>query len=129
MKGQCLCGNVRWVAEGVPSSVHHCHCSMCRRWTGAAFATLVWFDRDSVRWPGARPKAYRASPIAVRSHCDICGTPIHLAYDGKSAVAFSAGSAEHPERLEPTHHYGIAGELGWADLVTKLPGRVTEESW
>jgi hypothetical protein len=129
MNGTCLCGEVRWTAEGGPTSVHHCHCSMCRRWTGGAFATLVWFRRDSVRWTGAPPKLHRSSPIAQRSHCETCGSPIHLAYDESDEVAFAAGTVEHPELLQPTHHYGAESRLRWADIGRDLPARGTREQW
>jgi hypothetical protein len=33
--GGCLCGAVRYEAIGDPFSVIHCHCSSCRRHTGA----------------------------------------------------------------------------------------------
>lgn len=129
MKGRCLCGVVSWEAEGMPQAVHHCHCGMCRRWTGSAFATLIWFKRTAVTWPEKRPKTYRSSPIALRSHCDNCGTPIYLAYDKRDDIALSAGSAENPEQLVPTHHYGVESRLVWADLASDLPARATTESW
>jgi hypothetical protein len=102
---------------------------MCRRWTGAAFATLAWFDRSAVQWTGARPKIYRSSPIAVRSHCDNCGTPIHLDYDQRSDLAFAAGTVDNPNALKPHHHYGIEGKLDWVDELATLPGRITAEKW
>lgn len=108
MMGHCLCGKVRWVSESKPTSVHHCH---CRRWTGAAFATLVWVKRDAVKWLGAEPKVFRSSPIAARSHCNECGTPIYLAYDTGDAIAFAAGTIENADSLVPTHHYGVEGQL------------------
>jgi hypothetical protein len=129
MKGKCLCGRVSWKAKGMPNAVHHCHCSMCRRWTGSAFATLVWFKRDAVTWPTMMPKVFRSSPIALRSHCDNCGTPIYLAYDARDDIALAAGSAEHPEQLTPTHHYGIESRLPWADLTSNMPARATKEAW
>jgi hypothetical protein len=102
---------------------------MCRRWTGSAFATLVWFKRDAVTWPTTMPKVFRSSPIALRSHCDNCGTPIYLAYDARDDIALSVGSAEHPEQLTPTHHYGVESRLPWADLTSKMPTRATRETW
>jgi hypothetical protein len=91
LQGGCLCGAVRWTAESAPKAVHHCHCSMCRRWTGGAFATLAWFARDAVRWTGTLV-AYRSSPIAVRTYCGTCGTPLYLAYDARNDLALTAGS-------------------------------------
>ena len=129
MKGMCLCGGVSWEAEGIPQAVHHCHCSMCRRWTGSAFVTLIWFKRNAVTWPKMMPKTYRSSPIALRSHCDNCGTPIYLAYDKRDDIALSAGSAENPELLAPTDHYGAESRLVWADPASSLPARATRESW
>jgi hypothetical protein len=35
MTGGCLCRAVTWSADALPSSVHYCHCTLCRRWTGS----------------------------------------------------------------------------------------------
>ena len=102
---------------------------MCRRWTGGAFATLVWFKTDIVRRTGATPKVYRSSPMAQRSHCPTCGTPIHLAYNEGDEIALAAGTVDHPEELRPTHHYGIESRLEWADIALNLPGQSTREQW
>jgi hypothetical protein len=102
---------------------------MCRRWTGGAFATLAWFRTDAVRWTGALPKVFRSSPIAQRSHCETCGSPIHLAYDQGDEIAFAAGCLVKPAGLHPSHHYGIESRLAWADVGMTLPGRITRERW
>ncbi len=39
MTGSCLCGRVRYEAEGELTAMHHCHCSRCRKHSGAAFVT------------------------------------------------------------------------------------------
>lgn len=125
--GGCLCGAVRWQTAGPPTAVHHCHCGMCRRWTGAAFATLVWFPRSAVSWTG-EPLSFRSSPIAVRTHCAACGTALSLAYDARDDIALAAGSLDSPQAVTPTHHYGIEGRLVWADIGSSLPGKRTRES-
>jgi len=38
---------------------------MCRRWTGAPFATLSWFAGNALAWQG-EPCLFRSSPIAIR---------------------------------------------------------------
>jgi hypothetical protein len=126
--GRCLCGAVGWSAESAPQQVHHCHCGMCRRWTGAAFATLVWFPRTAVRWQG-EPVVYRSSPIALRTHCGACGTALSLAYDAREDIALTVGSMDAPESVTPDHHYGVEGRLPWADIGADLPVTATRERW
>jgi hypothetical protein len=126
--GRCLCGAVRWTTSERPKVVHHCHCGMCRRWTGAAFATLAWFSRHAITWSG-EPLSFRSSPIAIRTHCGICGTPLSLAYDERDDIAFTVGSLDAPQSVTPTHHYGIECRLPWVDIGADLPGRPTREKW
>jgi len=125
--GGCLCGAVRWRALYGARLVHHCHCGMCRRWTGAAFATLAWFPRDAIVWTGQAPASFRASPIAVRTHCAACGTPLSLAYDARDDIALTVGSMDDPGAVRPSHHYGVEGRLPWADIGAALPAKATRE--
>ncbi len=101
---------------------------MCRRWTGAAFATLVWFECDDVVWTGT-PAFFRASPIAIRSHCPRCGTPLALAYDGRTTIALAAGTLDEPEAVTPAHNYGAESLLSWAGRIHALPRKSTKERW
>ena len=79
-------------------------------------------------WQG-EPTAYRSSPIAVRTHCGRCGTPLALAYDNRDDVAISVGSMDEPQAVTPHHHYGIESRLAWADIGRDLPAKDTEERW
>jgi hypothetical protein len=105
---------------------------MCRRWTGAAFATLAWFPRRAITWTGS-PASFRASPIAVRIHCGACGTALSLVYDERDDVALAVGSMDEPQSVRPTHHYGVEGRLPWVDIGVdigrELPAKVTKERW
>jgi hypothetical protein len=126
--GRCLCGAVSWSARRGPTSVHFCHCSLCRRWTGAPFATLAWFARADIAWDG-EPARFRSSPIAVRTHCAGCGTPLALVYDGSDEVAVTVGSMDEPHSVRPAHHYGAEGRLPWVDIGRELPAGPTRERW
>ena len=74
--GRCLCGAVRYTAEGVEPHFHSCHCNMCRRWSGgpamAASVASIAFDDD-----GAIGR-YDSSAWAERGFCAKCGS--HLFY-------------------------------------------------
>ncbi|MGO4128127.1 GFA family protein [Inquilinus sp. YAF38] len=127
--GGCLCGRVRYEASARPR-VHYCHCTMCRRATGSAFAVLAWIPENSLRWVGeGRPRERRSSPIARRSFCDRCGTPISLSYDGRDEVALHAGTLDRADAFAPGYHYGVESRLPWADCGVVLPAGPTEERW
>jgi hypothetical protein len=42
LKGGCFCGDIRYEAGGKPFYRTNCHCSICRRTTGAPF--VAWFS-------------------------------------------------------------------------------------
>ena len=123
--GQCLCGRIRFTSSQTPR-VHYCHCSMCRRASGGAFAILAWLPQQSVVW-STNPAVRRSSPIAQRGFCADCGTPLTLQYDDSSDIAVLLGAFDRAQDLAPLHHYGIEGRLSWVDIGHGLPEQRTEE--
>ena len=73
LTARCLCGDVSIVIDGgYRAAVGACHCTMCRRWSGMAFAG---FEAD----PGAvsvtgEVARYRSSDFAERVFCPGCGS-------------------------------------------------------
>jgi hypothetical protein len=130
MTGGCLCGSVRYEAED-PPRVHYCHCGMCRRATGSAFAVLAWVATASLRWTGgALPHERRSSPIARRSFCPHCGTPLTLIYDERpERTALHGGTLDRIGEFAPQSHYGVEGRLAWTDCGSGLPEKPTAERW
>ncbi|EYF02633.1 Gfa-like protein [Chondromyces apiculatus DSM 436] len=108
-----------------PSSVHWCHCSMCRRATGAASAVLVWVSRSGVDWEGV-PARYRSSNVAERGFCERCGTPLFLDYERSAELAMMVGAFDNPRMLRPTHHYGVESMLPWDERHDVLPRQETD---
>jgi hypothetical protein len=41
MRGSCLCRAVAYAVSGQPGPMWHCHCVICRKLSGAAFATHI----------------------------------------------------------------------------------------
>jgi hypothetical protein len=127
LTGGCLCGACRYTLKSAPR-VHYCHCSMCRKATGSAFAVLAWVAKEDVSWEGREPRSRQSSPIAVRSFCSDCGTPMTLSY-GDEEIAVHAGSLDHAESAVPQYHYGAEGRLPWVDCGKGMPEEETRERW
>src|SRR3712207_3652800 len=62
--GSCLCGSVRYEITGSLKVVGHCHCPMCRKSNGAAFATWGILDPEQFRWTSGVEfvQGYESSP-------------------------------------------------------------------
>lgn len=76
-KGQCLCGATGLQADTIAKNVHACHCTMCRKWGGAAL--LAVDCGTEVELQGEKDiTIYDSSQWAERGFCSKCGT--HLFY-------------------------------------------------
>jgi len=72
--GGCFCGDVRYQANQDPEWVGNCHCTICRRITGAAFSTAVIFAREYFVWTKGTPTYYRPQENVTRGFCAQCGS-------------------------------------------------------
>lgn len=100
-EGGCLCGHIRFAAEGPPHNPHTCSCKMCQRHSGALTLHWVEFPADKLHWtgPGGRPSTWRSSDCSSRSFCPRCGSTLG-AVDDKPVVALLLGSFDSNNRRE-----------------------------
>jgi hypothetical protein len=77
-EGSCLCKAVTFSLLAEPSMISHCHCSMCRKGHGAAFATYLTIERSNVRFRSGveRLTIYNSSSSIVRKFCATCGSNV-----------------------------------------------------
>ena len=75
IQGSCACGGVRFEVEAV-RALTHCHCGICRKLTGAAFATYAHVDKAKFRWLGGQKllHRYEFAPGSFRAICQRCGS-------------------------------------------------------
>lgn len=101
--GKCLCGSVTFVAQGVDSHVHSCHCNMCRKWSGGpALAASV----ESVTFSGEEHiTRYDSSEWAQRGFCSRCGTNLFYFLKPDGSYMMWGGGFDDPEQL------ALAGEI------------------
>ena len=83
-KGSCLCGEIQFSVTDFSSQVANCHCSMCRKFHGAAFGTLV--SVQGLKWLSGKPllKDFIASNGTTRTFCSHCGSSLGFRVKGAS---------------------------------------------
>jgi hypothetical protein len=115
--GGCLCGAVRFEVTGPPDKVGICHCRMCQRWTGSAFAAGVRFPRTAFRFTKGEPQVYRSSAIMERGFCGDCGSPLIYWYTTEKKatdrVWLSLGNFDDPSAFAPEYHYAVETQMNW----------------
>jgi hypothetical protein len=121
LTGGCFCGRVRYEAEGAPFNETNCHCSICRRTTGAPF--VAWFSvaRSRLRLTG-EPTRFRSSAKGTRSFCPECGTQIAFELEGAGdEIDVTTCSLDEPNRVPPVDHTRTSSKLEWVTLAYGLP--------
>lgn len=112
--GHCHCGRVRFTARGAPLSTGWCHCTICRRTTGAPALAWVTFPARPWRLPASLPSTARR-PAGERVFCPVCGAQIAYRGDASPTIDLNVGVFDHPERYPPAAHGFHADRIPWFD--------------
>ncbi len=122
VRGGCLCGRVRYQVVGPLANADHCHCSMCRRQHGAAFATYADCDPDTFRWTtgGELVKVYESSGGSGWCFCSECGSTLAAAANGR-VTAVTLGSVDGDPGVRPGCHIFVASRAPWHGIHDDLP--------
>lgn len=119
-EGGCLCGQIRFRAEGSPDAPHTCSCKMCQRHSGALTVSWVEFPRDRIIWTGegGTPATWRSSERSSRAFCPNCGSTIG-AIDDAPVIALVLGAFDAPNRKElaPEGHSYVSTRPKWWHTV------------
>lgn len=115
-QGVCHCGEVRVTAAGEPRSVSYCHCSICRKLSGAPFSCQALYPSEQVELhlevPGAQLQSLQTSRGVERSRCASCLAPVRASLFGGKMTAVPLGLVtrwkHHPNGedspMKPRHH-------------------------
>ncbi|MCA0277479.1 MAG: GFA family protein [Proteobacteria bacterium] len=119
-EGGCMCGAVRYVAEGVPVNERICHCRSCQKAVGAAFNARLMFRAEQVSMTGPVKIAF-SSPAVKRGFCADCGTTVLSGRDAAGILAVTSGSLDDPTQFHPTMHIWVSSKQPWLKLDDGLP--------
>ena len=120
--GGCLCGAVRYRSTAAPLRGVICHCTMCRRHSGAPVLAFVHFPVDAFQWVRGQPTRYRSSAYAERGFCAQCGSTLSMHEEVLAdRVQVTVGSLDEPQRVRPDDHVWTQDALPWFRIDDDLP--------
>jgi hypothetical protein len=123
-EGGCLCGAVRFFITGPIRNIVYCHCSLCRKAQGSAFATngIVAADDFELTKGAQHLTAYSSSPGNTKLFCRTCGSPISSRNDAvPGVVRVRVGTIESNIAERPVAHIFATSKANWEEIAGDLP--------
>ena len=113
----CNCGAIRIETRGEPLRVGLCHCTTCRKESGAPFTTnVIWRAADvTIQGETARWK----ETTDARHFCPSCGSSVFGISDGTGEIEIRIGAFDlAPTYLVPTYELWVPRREKWFQVVT-----------
>jgi hypothetical protein len=123
-QGQCLCGAIKYEAEKVADKMGHCHCTMCRKFHGAAFATFGSVVDTDFHWLAGENllQTYVADNGTKRKFCSQCGSSLVFeSSENNGLIEFALASLDVAPSLSPDAHIYTDTKVDWLTIDDDLP--------
>lgn len=121
-EGGCFCRFVRYRARGRPRGETVCHCTICRRASGAP--AMAWFTVavGDFEWLAGEPRTFQSSGHGRRAFCPRCGTALTFwSRREPELIDVATCSLDEPECVPPRDHTQTTGRLSWVKPGDGLP--------
>jgi len=124
IEGGCQCGKVQYKADSAISDMSHCHCSMCRKLHGAAYATFARVERERFHWSAGEDAlmTYASSETIDRVFCGNCSSPLFAYYKPEpDALYLTMGTVDGNPECPPAYHMFVGSKAPWHDITDGQP--------
>lgn len=122
LTGSCLCGGVRFEVAKVPL-ILLCHCSICRKSSGSAFAAGAAVQLDDFRLTAGSDlvQHFESSPDVERSFCRVCGSRVPSKARGGRGYFVPAGLLDGDPGVKPALHIFAGSRAPWWEIRDDCP--------
>jgi hypothetical protein len=119
-EGGCLCGAVRFKAEGAPINVRICHCRLCQKSMGSPFFARALYDQSAITLQGPTAR-FPTSERLERVFCQACGTRIASWRKNGTAAGLALALFDDRNAFAPTEHIWVSEKIDWVRVADDLP--------
>ena len=121
-KGQCHCGAVHY--EMSSNTVHRalCHCSDCRRHSGAPMVAWGLVAKDDLKVQG-ETREYKSSENGRRHFCPQCGTGLFYTSEAifPGQIDVQIATLDNPDEIVPQAQIQTAERIHWMEKLSEMP--------
>ena len=122
LTGKCLCGTINYEVEDRFGYSLNCHCSNCRRATGAAFKPFAGIERGKLKVTrGADRLLIYGTESAHDAHCSMCGSLLYSVVRQAAFVHVTLGTLVDSPSIRPSAHIFVGSKAPWDTITDDLP--------
>lgn len=120
LHGGCSCGAIRFVIASI-FDVLHCHCSGCRKRSGAPVSLSIIVPEADFRFTAGNPAHFRSATGGMSHFCATCGGQLFFRRKDWPSVSVVHGCLDMPEHVLPRAHQWTSQALPWFKIADDLP--------
>lgn len=123
LTGECLCGTVKYQIDGDLNTMYHCYCSLCRKLTGASFATNASVDARLFSVTAGQDSLSELSHEQhSRYHCSRCYSWVYGdSGDYEDMIFIPCGTLNEAPEKQVDHHVCVDSKAAWVEINDDLP--------
>jgi hypothetical protein len=122
-RGSCLCGSVRFEYARAVTGVGMCHCSLCRKVSGAASNATIIVPEADFRWLAGEEiaRVYTKPTGWKTTFCSQCGSPLPQKLRGSAAYWVPAGLLDDDPGVPTAGHIWVGSKASWDEIGGDAP--------
>ncbi|QAY75424.1 GFA family protein [Sphingosinicella sp. BN140058] len=122
LRGECFCRGIAYEVPDIFEYALNCHCSGCRRATGAAFKPFAGIAAGHLRVVHGQDRVMRyGDELAHDAHCGRCGSLLYSLVRDGTYVHVTLGTLIDPPAMVPTGHIFVGSKAPWHRICDGLP--------
>ncbi len=122
LTGGCLCGAVGFRVADAFDYALHCHCSQCRRATGAAYKPFAGIARAHFAFThGAEHLLTYGDAITHDARCRTCGSLLYSQVREGTTLHIPLGVLIDTPTIRPSAHIFVGSKAEWHEITDDLP--------
>lgn len=122
-KGSCLCQAVKYEIRGELTSVSFCHCSMCRKVSGAASGAVAIAAPEHLVWLQGEEniRKFQFDSGWSSTFCSSCGSPLPQFHNTEPMCFVPAGTLDSDPGPGKMGHIYVGSKASWETISDDAP--------
>ena len=122
-KGGCLCKSVTFEIHGDVTGVSYCHCSICRKASGAGAGAVLLAAPEHLVWTAGEQltKTYVLESGWSRTFCPNCGSAVPQNHADEPLCFVPAGSLDDDPGPVVMGHIYVGSKMSWDHIGDESP--------